>query len=63
MDKEEYLSFLENLIIFAKRNICLVRYLEEINDDINLIQQNNLNARFVVDKWLLMVKETKNKLF
>ena len=56
LEKEEYLVFLENLIIYIRKNFCLINFLDEINDDINLIKQNNLNPRFIADKWLIKIK-------
>jgi hypothetical protein len=46
------LEFLENLVIYAKKNFCFIDFLNELEEDINWIKQNNLNARFVVDKWI-----------
>lgn len=54
--KKENLEFLENLIIYAKNNLKLIKYLEELNEDINWIKQNNLNAKYIVDKWILKIK-------
>ncbi len=54
--KKENLDFLDNLIIYAKNNLTLIKYLEELNDDINWIKQNNLNAKYIVDKWILKIK-------
>lgn len=56
LEKEEYINFLENLIIYSKTNFCFIPYLEEINDEINLIKQNNVNAKYIVDKWILKIK-------
>jgi hypothetical protein len=46
---------LENILIYAKKNFCFVEYLEELDEDINLIKQNNLNARFITDKWIIKI--------
>lgn len=56
LEKNEYLEFLENLLIYARNNMSFIEFLEEINEDINLIKQNNLNARYITDKWLLKIK-------
>jgi exoribonuclease R len=56
LEKEEYLNFLENLIIYGKKNFSFVEFLEELDEDINLIKQNNLNARFITDKWIIKLK-------
>lgn len=55
LEKEDYLSFLENLIIFAKNNFVFIEFLDEILEDINAISQNNVNAKFIVDKWILRI--------
>ncbi len=56
LEKEDYIRFLDNLIIYSKENLVFIDYLEEINDDINMIYTNNVNAKWVVDKWLLRIK-------
>jgi len=53
LEKEEYISLLENLIIYSKENLVFINYLTEINEDINAIKQNNVVAKYIVDKWLL----------
>jgi hypothetical protein len=47
------LAFLENLVKYARQNFCFIEFLNELENDINWIKQNNLNARFIVDKWLI----------
>lgn len=56
LEKEEYLEFLENLIIYAKKNFCFIDLLDELEEDMNWIKQNNLIARFIVDKWIIKIK-------
>jgi hypothetical protein len=55
IEKEDYIKFLENLILYSKENLVFIDYLAEIDDDINAIKQNNVNAKYVVDKWLLRI--------
>ncbi len=55
LEKQEYIDFLNNLIIYAKENMILIEYLDEIEEDINLIKQNNLLAKYTVDKWILKI--------
>lgn len=55
VEKEEYLSFLENLIIYAKDNLIFIEFLDEILEDINTISLNNVNPKFIVDKWILKI--------
>ncbi|NVP17131.1 hypothetical protein HUU51_00215 [Candidatus Gracilibacteria bacterium] len=56
LEKIDYINFLENLIIYAKKNLVLIDFLEEILEDLNGIKQNNLNAKYIIDKWLLKIK-------
>jgi hypothetical protein len=51
------LVFLENLVKYARQKFCFTSFLWELQDDINWIKQNNLNARFIVDKWLIKLKK------
>lgn len=57
LDKEEYIIFLENLILFFKKNISEInlKNIWEIDSDINWIKQNNLLAKNIVDKWLMIL--------
>jgi hypothetical protein len=55
LEKDDYINFLENLIIYSKENLVFIDFLTEIDDDINAIKQNNVNAKYVVDKWLLRI--------
>ena len=56
LEKTDYINFLQNLILFIKKNLIFVDYLDEIVDDINAIEQNNVNAKFILDKWILKLK-------
>lgn len=55
LEKSEYINFLENLIIYAKENLVFIHYLDELLEDINLIEKNNVNAKYIVDKWILKI--------
>lgn len=55
LEKQDYINFLENLIIYSKENLVLINYLTQIDEDINAIKQNNVNAKYIVDKWLLRI--------
>jgi len=35
LEKQDYINFLENLIIYAKKNLVLIVFLEEILEDLN----------------------------
>jgi len=53
LEKEELLDFLKNLILYAKKNFVFLDLIEEIDEDINLIIKNNVNAKGIVDKYLM----------
>jgi DNA polymerase III delta prime subunit len=55
LEKFEYIEFLKNLIIYSKKNFVLINLIEEIDEDINLIEKNNVNAKSIVDKYLLKI--------
>lgn len=57
LEKQDYIDFLENLIIYFKENLININLLEDINEDINLIKQNNLNAKYIADKWIIKIKK------
>lgn len=53
LEKQEYIQFLENLIIYAKKNFVYIKHLWEIQEDIYAITKNNVIAKNIVDKWIL----------
>ena len=55
LEKEDYLKLLENLILYSKENFEFINLLDEINEDINAIKQNNVLAKYIVDKYLLKI--------
>ncbi len=55
LEKEELIDFLKNLILYAKKNLVFLDLIEEIDEDINLIQKNNVNAKWIVDKYLMKI--------
>jgi len=55
LEKGDYLDFLENLIIYSKKNLVFTDYLDEILEDITVVKTNNVNAKFIVDKWILKI--------
>ena len=55
LEKSEYIDFLENMILYARTHWVFIDLLEEINQDIMLIQTNNVNAKGVVDSYLLRI--------
>lgn len=55
LEKNDYITFLENLIIYSKNTLKYIDYLTEIDEDINSIKQNNVSGKYIVDKWLLKI--------
>lgn len=55
IEKEEYINFLKNIILFSKNNFIFIEYLTEIESDIIAITQNNVNAKYIIDKYLLIL--------
>lgn len=53
IEKEEYIEFLTNIIYFAKKHFVFIDKLSEIESDIQGIKQNNVNAKYIIDKYLL----------
>ena len=55
LEKREYIDFLKNMILYSKKHWVFLELLEEIDEDITLIETNNVNAKGVVDKYLLKI--------
>jgi len=55
LEKREYTDFLKNMILYSKKHWVFLDLLEEIDEDITLIETNNVNAKVVVDKYLLKI--------
>ena len=54
-EKEEYVLFLKNLILYAKAHGAFIHLLDEIESDIQGILQNNVNAKYIIDKYLILI--------
>lgn len=55
IEKQEYIDFLENIILYSKEKLVLIELVEEISEDINRIKINNVNPKYIVDKYLLKI--------
>jgi len=55
LEKDDYLKFLKNMILYSKKYGVFLDLLIELDEDINLIQGNNVNAKYIVDKYLLKI--------
>lgn len=53
IEKDEYIDFLKNIIMYSKKHFVFIDRLHEIETDILWISQNNVNAKYIVDKYLL----------
>lgn len=56
LEKEAYIKILKNLIIYFREKLIYLDFIEKINDDINWIQKNNLLPKYVLDKYLIKIK-------
>jgi hypothetical protein len=56
LEKQEYLDFLNTLLIFGKNNNFQVNLLEELQEDIESVQKNNVLVRNICDKWILKIR-------
>lgn len=57
--KEDYLSFLENVIYYSKDTWLFKDLLSSLEDDMNMIKNNNVLAKGIVDKVLLKINLRK----
>lgn len=52
-EKEEYISFLQNLIFYSKKHLVYTQKLSQIQSDIEAIVNNNALPKYIVDTWIL----------
>ncbi len=55
LEKYEYIEFLKSMILYSKENAVFMSLLDNINTDISLIEKNNVNAKGIVDSYLLKI--------
>jgi len=55
LEKQEYVLFLQTLLSYYLENTEMLNFLDELHEDIQGVMQNNLQARYIVDKWILRV--------
>jgi hypothetical protein len=55
LEKEEYISFLKTFIYYIKKELILIKFLDEVLEDINMIERNNVLARNTIDKWIIKI--------
>ncbi|PID87472.1 hypothetical protein CSB07_01540 [Candidatus Gracilibacteria bacterium] len=59
LEKKDYISFLDNIIFYSKETGMFDDILSSLEEDINAIKNNNVSAKFIVDKYLLEIKLKK----
>jgi hypothetical protein len=52
-EKWEYIDFLKTLLIFAWNDVRFLYLCDAIHEDINGILKNNLQGRYIVDKYIM----------
>ena len=52
-EKDEYVNFLEELIWYIANSGNFLEFLDEIHEDIWGISKNNLQGRYIVDKYIM----------
>lgn len=57
IEKSDYILFLENLLLFSKDSLSQLHLVEKIEHDINMIQKNNVNPKYIVDSYLLLLQQ------
>lgn len=55
LEKGDHLIFLKTLILYIKENMIMIDILDELFDDINMIENNNVIAKNISDKWILEI--------
>lgn len=55
LEKSDYINFLNTLVIFLTEKKIFIEFLDEIISDIYFIKNNNVNSRWIVDKWILKI--------
>lgn len=56
LEKDEYVKFLTSLIQYIAKNQKYIGLLDEIHEDINGILKNNLQGKYIVDKYIMKLK-------
>lgn len=56
LEKDDYINILKNIILYLKDKLLMLELIDEINDDINWIIKNNLLPKYIVDKYVIKIK-------
>lgn len=52
LEKVQYIDFLKTLIKYIVDNKVFIELLDELNEDINAAEKNNVNPKYLVDKYI-----------
>lgn len=61
LEKTEYIWFLNTLLNYWKSKLLFIDFLEELSQDIYSVEQNNVNIRYIVDKYILKITKIYEK--
>jgi hypothetical protein len=53
LEKQQYIDFLKVFLYFLIEKNMFWEYLDELQEDISGVIKNNLQGKYVVDKWIL----------
>lgn len=57
LEKLEYVEFLKSLIEYISRNKVHIDLLDELHEDMNGILKNNLQGKYIADKYIMKLKK------
>lgn len=57
IQKEDYLAFLHNLIIYIKENLVFIDLLSDIENAINLVEKNSVSPKYLVDRIIINLQK------
>jgi hypothetical protein len=55
LEKIEYISFLKSLLNYFSQKSIFIDLLYELSSDIYNAEQNNVNSKYIVDKYILKI--------
>ncbi len=57
LEKQDYVSFLMSLIEYISKNSEFIWLLDEIHEDVNGILKNNLQGKYIADKYIMKLRK------
>ena len=55
LEKEEQVKILENILLYLINNSLLTHKLDELQNDLDMLKQNNVNTRWILDKRIFKI--------